>query len=477
MNKVSKNSGLTLVEILIVVGIAGVILGISVGIFMTLSQEDSLDSESQRLVSSLRLAHSKTLASENEAPHGIAFNTSSDKYWLFNDTPSTTSTVTHLDDSVTIKELDLTNSTTTVKFKRVTGEPLAIGYIQLQSVQNTSETRTVCISKTGSTRLLKNNAEPSVCNSPSLKYTNHNIDDDITDFPDTEGFGDPAQHFKTATSQPATISSAKLLLRYNDEGDADEFNDIYLEIREPDGSGRPLGAVLGKSNSVKGDNIPNSSLGWVDFYFPASVALDAGAEYFLRLRSLPDSVDTNSDGERVIIWANNDEACSGDTNYGNCNLNAWRYAEPGSAQELSGRDFVFKLFSGENPPVRDDRHTEINLEDGLNANYTEMTLSFDGGATEKTITIADFVDSGTFEWEEDVSVSDGNDGKERVRIHTIFMDSNDTIIHIHRPGHMDGVENDVSLDIDIDTTNLITYDGAGEITAGPGTANGYYVGR
>ncbi len=136
-----------------------------------------------------------------------------------------------------------------------------------------------------------NNSVPKT----AVLYEGGTTDADIpgSQFPNSSGFGDPAQSFTTLTDS-ITVSSVELYLsRVGTPSNA------YLEIRDA-----PDGVVLATSDTIDSAvDILDTSLSWVTFTFPTAPTLPASTKYYIRLRSNPDSVVPFSGAQSAIHWA------------------------------------------------------------------------------------------------------------------------------------------------------------------------------
>lgn len=165
-----------------------------------------------------------------------------------------------------------------------------------------------------------------------VSYTGGTTDGDLTNFPSNAGYGDPAQSF-TSGSQAVSVSKVSLYLKK-----VGSPSDIYLEIR----SGSAVGTLLGTSNTVSGTGLP-ASLGWVTFSFSSPVNLSASAQYYLRLRSLPDSGIAFSGASPSVYWGYLQTPSSpyaGGSAYRYVNIN--NSNDPG--QLLSQYDYSFQIY-------------------------------------------------------------------------------------------------------------------------------------
>lgn len=169
----------------------------------------------------------------------------------------------------------------------------------------------------------------------SVEFTGGTTQSDLTNFPNNSGWGDPGQSFTTST-EAINVNRVSLYLAKA----IDEPSDIFLEIR----SDSTVGTVLGTSNTIESDNL-STELTWQDFIFSSPVALSPSTQYFLRLRSIPDSTIPWSGAEGPIYWGYIHTAYS-PPGYGQGE--AWRYIgqneNPGyQGIELDQYDYSFLI--------------------------------------------------------------------------------------------------------------------------------------
>jgi hypothetical protein len=182
--------------------------------------------------------------------------------------------------------------------------------------------------------------EVNLAKIPGVYFTGGITDGNLCSFPGIDG--DCGQSF-TMGSQIKEISQVQLYIRKT----STDTSDIYLEIRE----GSTIGTVLATSSIVVSADIPGS-LSWITFTFQNPVTLTANTQYFLRLRSIPDSTDPLAGAKGAIYWGYI-HATSAPPAYGGGD--AWRYiglnndpSDPG--QRLGPEDqyaFSFKITDDE----------------------------------------------------------------------------------------------------------------------------------
>ena len=111
-------TGFTLLEILIVIGIATVLIGFGYLIGFDFYRSQILRSETQTVVSLLRVARSKAMANVNQAPHGFAFRNNT--YVMFQGT-SYASRDSAYDEITGISPLITATGTQEVVFSQLSG--------------------------------------------------------------------------------------------------------------------------------------------------------------------------------------------------------------------------------------------------------------------------------------------------------------------------------------------------------------------
>lgn len=162
--------------------------------------------------------------------------------------------------------------------------------------------------------------------STSIAYENGLTDADIpgSQFPNNNGWGDPAQSFTVAGEDVAIPSVSLLLKRVGNP------SPVYLEVRDA-----PEGAVLAASNTVDPASISDTALEWTTFSFASSPTLTASTEYYLRLRSNPDSTVPFSGAQGALHWGYGfPGSYAGGAGY--------RFVGAG-AEELTNYDFSFRI--------------------------------------------------------------------------------------------------------------------------------------
>lgn len=149
-SKPLNQAGFTLIEILVSVVILLIMALLAIASFTTLRQQVEIDSSSQNILSVLRLARSKTLASESEDSYGVHFQ--ADKYVLFKGTSYDSNDATNKDYTLTDSELysiSLTGGGSDVIFNRIRGTTDEYGSVSIRLITDTTKTRTININNYG----------------------------------------------------------------------------------------------------------------------------------------------------------------------------------------------------------------------------------------------------------------------------------------------------------------------------------------
>jgi prepilin-type N-terminal cleavage/methylation domain-containing protein len=153
-NNFPNQKGFTFIEILIAVVILVLITLLMLASFTTLRQQVEIDSSSQNILSVLRLARSKTLASESEDSYGVHFQ--SDKYVLFKGTTYNALDSNNKDYTLTdseINSISLNGGGGDVIFNRIRGTTDEYGTVTIRLLTDTSKTHTININNYGQVSL------------------------------------------------------------------------------------------------------------------------------------------------------------------------------------------------------------------------------------------------------------------------------------------------------------------------------------
>lgn len=154
--KNQKNSGFTLIELLTILGILIIITVTAVPAYRNFQKESDLTNSTEEIINILRVAQSKTLASEQDSQWGVYFSTTTvpNQYTLFKGVDYA-SRDTSFDQNYTIfssvetNEIDLTESDSEVVFNKLTGTTSNYGSISLRLITDISKTKTIIVEYSG----------------------------------------------------------------------------------------------------------------------------------------------------------------------------------------------------------------------------------------------------------------------------------------------------------------------------------------
>lgn len=149
------NSGFTLIEILVVLGIAGILIGMAVVGFRLFERKTELQNHSQNILTILELARTKTLASEDASQYGIHFE--QDKYILFKgdvyQEEAGDNKVYQLPSRLEIYNIDLIGAASSTVFQRINGTTEQSGVVELRIISQPDENKTINIHPSGQVEL------------------------------------------------------------------------------------------------------------------------------------------------------------------------------------------------------------------------------------------------------------------------------------------------------------------------------------
>jgi Tfp pilus assembly protein FimT len=162
MIKLQDSKSFTLIELLIIVGITLLLATITGLAFQTFQRESNLANNTEEVINLLRVAKSKTIASEGALNYGVHLE--SDKFVLFQGTvydPLDTNNETHnLSQRVEIYEINLTGGGSEVVFDRITGMTSQDGNVSLRLKADPSRTRIIYVQGSGQVGLISPSIPP-----------------------------------------------------------------------------------------------------------------------------------------------------------------------------------------------------------------------------------------------------------------------------------------------------------------------------
>jgi len=152
---VKKNTGFTIIEILVVLAILAVLSIISVAFFISLQKESQLSNVYEEIISTLKVAQNKTLSSQEDSQYGVYFNTATSphQHILFkgNSYSSRDNSFDeiHLIPNITEFYQINTGGDNEIVFDRLTGSTENSGNISLRLKDDNSQTKIIYITNSG----------------------------------------------------------------------------------------------------------------------------------------------------------------------------------------------------------------------------------------------------------------------------------------------------------------------------------------
>lgn len=146
-----KQTGFTLIEIIIVIAVMAILLGASIYSLRPFQTQTALDAQAQEIISALRLAQSRTLASENATSSGVYFETNRFivfKGALFNPTAQNNE-IHNIDPKLRASQISLNNSSTSIVFMRLDGATENYGFIKIETAADAARNKTIFIDAAG----------------------------------------------------------------------------------------------------------------------------------------------------------------------------------------------------------------------------------------------------------------------------------------------------------------------------------------
>lgn len=157
---VMRHNAFTLTELLVVIGVLVILSAMAVPAFHIFGKKSDVANGTQELMSALRLAQGKSLASENSSRWGVYFDVSStpNDYTLFRGISYASrdaglDSINILSKKIKIYEVNLNGGGAEVVFNRLRGDTAQAGTIKLKSTLDSSENKTISINSMGLTVL------------------------------------------------------------------------------------------------------------------------------------------------------------------------------------------------------------------------------------------------------------------------------------------------------------------------------------
>lgn len=157
-----KESGFTLIEILVSIAVILIITILTLFSLTTLNKQVSIDSASQNILSTLRFARSQTLASKNQTTYGVHFETS--KFVLFSGTSYDASATSNKDYTLgeaEISDISLNGAGSEVIFARIRGTTTQFGTVTVRLTSDISKTKTININSSGQVSITDSTSNPT----------------------------------------------------------------------------------------------------------------------------------------------------------------------------------------------------------------------------------------------------------------------------------------------------------------------------
>lgn len=144
----SKRKGVSMIEILITLSIMGIVTSISIGVLHSLSNTESLDKETELVLSYINRTRSNAINSLNFEEQGVQFSSSTVRiYYGIDPEANSTSTTYTLSSSNVIQNVNLSNNLSSFYFYKLSGEPSATGTLTIRN--SDGQEKTIIIYGTG----------------------------------------------------------------------------------------------------------------------------------------------------------------------------------------------------------------------------------------------------------------------------------------------------------------------------------------
>lgn len=145
-----KSSGMTLIELIVSIAVLLIVGAVTIGALNKYRERQALDKSVEMLTSILERARSKTLTNEKNTIHSVRLNT--ERIVLFQGGFSSSSVNNEyysFDPLIEIGQLSLTSGTNTLSYRKLTGQSLATGTVELRLKRSTTTKKSVIIYSSG----------------------------------------------------------------------------------------------------------------------------------------------------------------------------------------------------------------------------------------------------------------------------------------------------------------------------------------
>ncbi len=144
-------AGFTLVELLIVISIAGIISLLTMGVFSKMADREALDKQTAIVLSLLNDARASTLSAKNAQSFGVHFESNRAVLYVgpTYSAGATTNKSEIMSGRVSISNISLSGGGSNVLFDRLTGATSQTGTVTLSLVASPAQTKTITINGTG----------------------------------------------------------------------------------------------------------------------------------------------------------------------------------------------------------------------------------------------------------------------------------------------------------------------------------------
>ena len=145
------NRGFSIIEILVVVAVAGMLASVCLYSFSKYRNSQTLKNAEDNVASLLDNARAETFSSDSSSQYGVHLQSSQAVFFIgatYNSSASTNKVVA-IDPSVTITGITLTGGGSDVIFNRLTGETADYGTITFTLASDSTKTKVITISQTG----------------------------------------------------------------------------------------------------------------------------------------------------------------------------------------------------------------------------------------------------------------------------------------------------------------------------------------
>lgn len=261
-----RNKGFTLIEITITISIIIFLISIGIVSYRSFEKSTELENTCQDILSVLKIAQTKTIASDEASQYGVHFE--DDRYILFKgneyQSGSESNKIYNISDRLEIYDISLSDEGNDIIFQRISGKTEQYGNISLRIILSPSENKAINISSFGLVEIYN---ETECCQNNRIADTRHihlnmgwSIQNSLVltlsfpDYPESNTNIDMADYFNAAKTEFSWSGSVNVNGKDQEieikTHSLDELNTILCIHRPKDANTESVNILIDSKNII-----------------------------------------------------------------------------------------------------------------------------------------------------------------------------------------------------------------------------------